>query len=191
MQKFFKTGRVVFALLFFIAILISFSDVKGNFSSDIQNYALYLQFIPSALKFFTPGTLLSIGFIVVILLTLFGGRIYCSTICPLGILQDIVIFLRRKFGAKQRLRFKKAMNVLRYSILGVSVISVAFGSILLLNLLDPYAVFGRIGTHLYQPVILFAHNLLSNISFLGLHYVEYSPFSIIGFIFASKLLVLS
>ncbi len=190
MQKFFKTGRVVFALLFFIAILISFSDVKGNFSSDIQNYALYLQFIPSALKFFTPGTLLSIGFIVVILLTLFGGRIYCSTICPLGILQDIVIFLRRKFGAKQRLRFKKAMNVLRYSILGVSVISVAFGSILLLNLLDPYAVFGRIGTHLYQPVILFAHNLLSNISFLGLHYVEYSPFSIIGFIFASGMLFL-
>ncbi len=190
MQRYLKTGRVVVALLFFIAILISFSDVKGNFSSDIQNSALYLQFIPSALKFFTPGTVLSLGFIVVILLTLFGGRIYCSTICPLGILQDIVIFLRRKFGAKQRLRFKKAMNFLRYSILGVSLLSVALGTILLLNLLDPYAVFGRIGTHLYQPSILFIHNLLSNIPFFGIHYVEYSPFSIVGFTFAAGMLFL-
>ncbi len=190
MQKYLKTIRVIFALLFFIAVLVSFSDVKGNLPSDVQNTALYLQFVPSALKFVTPGTVLSIGFIVVILMTFLGGRIYCSTICPLGVYQDIVIFFRRKFGPKQRLRFKKAMNFLRYSILVLTLISIAFSSVLLLNFLDPYAVFGRMATHLYQPVLLFVNNLLYYIPFLGLHNMEYSPFSLIGFIFAAGMLFL-
>jgi ferredoxin len=190
MQKYLKKGRVVFALLFFIAVLVSFSDVKGNLPSDFQDTALYLQFVPSVLKFFTPGTVLSIGFIVVILMTLLGGRIYCSTICPLGILQDIVIYLRRRFGPKQRLRFKKAMNFLRYSILIVTLISIAFSSVLLLNFLDPYAVFGRIATHVYQPVFLFVTNVLNFIPFLRVPNLEYSPFSLIGFIFAAGMLFL-
>ena len=190
MQKYLKTGRVIFALLFFIAVLVSFSDVKGNMPSEIQKTALYLQFVPSALKFFTPGAVLTVGFIIVILMTFVGGRIYCSTICPLGILQDIVIFLRRKFGTKQRLRFKKAMNFLRYSILVLTIISIAFSSVLLLNFLDPYAVFGRISTHLYQPVLLFVNNLLVHIPFLGLHNMEYSPFSLVGFIFAAGMFFL-
>ncbi len=188
MQKYLKPGRVVIALLFFISILISFSDVKGNLPSCFQNSALYLQFVPSILKFFTPGTVLSIGFVAVILLTLFGGRIYCSTICPLGILQDIVIFLRKKFGTKQKLRFKKAMNFLRYTILGITLLSVALSSILLLNMLDPYAVFGRIGTHIYQPLFVFTNNILHSLSVPGLHHIEFSPFSLIGFIFASGML---
>ncbi len=190
MQRYLKTGRVVVALLFFVAILISFSDVKGNISSIYHNSALYLQFVPSILKFITPGTIISVGFIVVLLMTFVGGRIYCSTICPLGILQDIVIFIRRKLGTRQRLRFKKALNILRYSILGITLLSIAFTGMLLLNFLDPYAVFGRIGTHLYQPVILFVNNLLSNLSLPVLHYVEYSPFSLVGFIFASAMLFL-
>ena len=190
MQRYLKTIRVIFALLFFVAILVSFSDVKGNFNSGIQNTVLYLQFVPSVLKFFTPGTVLALGFAVVILLTLLGGRIYCSTICPLGILQDIVIFTRRKLGPKQRLRFQKAMNLLRYSILVVTLLFIAFSSVLLLNLLDPYAIFGRMATHLYQPVLLFVNNLLYKIPFLGLHNMEYSPFSLIGFIFAAGMLLI-
>jgi ferredoxin len=190
MQKYLKTGRVVFALLFFIAVLVSFSDVKGNMPSEIQDTALFLQFVPSVLKFFTPGAVLAAGFIIVILMTFVGGRIYCSTICPLGVLQDVVIFLRRKFGPKQRLRFKKAMSFLRYSILGLTLISIAFSSVLLLNFLDPYAVFGRISTHLYQPVLLFVNNILVKIPFLGLHNMEYSPFSLVGFIFAAGMFFL-
>ncbi|NPA36601.1 MAG: 4Fe-4S dicluster domain-containing protein [Chlorobi bacterium] len=190
MQKHLKKGRVIFALLFFIAVLVSFSDVKGNLPSGIQNTALYLQFVPSAIKFFTPGTVLSIGFIVIILMTLLGGRIYCSAICPLGILQDIVIYFRRRFGPKQRLRFKKAFNTLRYTILGITLVVIVFNSILLLNLLEPYAVFGRIATHIYQPVLLFINNILAYIPFLGLHQMEYSPFSLTGFIFGAGMLFL-
>ncbi len=190
MQKYLKKIRVLVAVLFFAAVIVSFSDVKGNLPSSIQNSALYLQFVPSALKFFTPGTVLSVGFIVVILMTFLGGRIYCSTICPLGIWQDIVIFFRRKFGPKQRLRFKKALNFLRYSILVLTILFIAFNSVLLLNLLDPYAIFGRMATHLYQPVLLFVNDLLYHIPFLGLHNMEYSPFSLIGFIFAAGMLFL-
>ncbi len=188
MQKYFKRARVAVALLFFIAILISFFDVKGNLPSAFQNSALYLQFTASVLKFITPGTALSIGFIVVIAMTLIGGRIYCSTICPLGVLQDIIIFIRRKFTKKQQLRFKKALNVLRYSILILTLLSITFSGVLLINLLDPYAIFGRIGTHVFQPAALLINNFLASFSFLSLPTIEYSPFSLSAFIIALTML---
>jgi polyferredoxin len=49
----------------------------------------------------TPGTAIALGFVLVLVLTFLGGRIYCSTICPLGILQDVIIFLRRKVSPKK------------------------------------------------------------------------------------------
>jgi polyferredoxin len=101
MQRYFKKGRVILALIFIIALLVSFGDIRGNLSSGIHKAILYLQFTPSVLKMITPGTAIALGFVLVLVLTFLGGRIYCSTICPLGILQDVIIFLRRKVSPKK------------------------------------------------------------------------------------------
>jgi ferredoxin len=191
MQKHLKKGRVVLALLFFITILISFTDAKGKMPGAFYTAVIYLQFIPSVLKTLTPGAVLSIGFLFVLLLTILGGRVYCSTICPLGVLQDIMIFLRRKINPNRRFKFKKALNILRYSFLGGTIISFTFLGILLLNFLDPYAVFGRIGSHIYQPVILFINNTLASIlpSF-GFNTLEQSPVHIASLFFGTGMLLL-
>ena len=49
---------------------------------DVINGVTWLQFIPSVLKFMNVLTLGAIGFVVVIVLTLLFGRVYCSSVCP-------------------------------------------------------------------------------------------------------------
>lgn len=176
MQKHFKSIRIALTFVFFTAIIVSFSDIKGNIPYGFYLGTLYLQFIPSVLKFLTTGTIISIGFLLVLLVTIIGGRIYCSTICPLGILQDIVIFFRRKITLKHGLKFKKPLNILRYSLLAITIISFAFSGILFLNLLDPYAIFGRIASHIYQALLLFINNVIANLlPSIGLHVFEARP----------------
>lgn len=191
MQKYFKKGRIVLAILFLIFILIGFSDIKGKLPYHFYSSVFYLQFLPSFLKFITPGTVLSVGFIVVIILTFIGGRVYCSTLCPLGIFQDIIIFLRRKFFPKKRYKYKKALNVLRYSILMLGVVSLFFGGILFINWLDPYSNFGRMASHIYQPILLKANNLLARIiPGIGLNPLEARPVHIASLAFAGGIMLL-
>jgi ferredoxin len=189
MQRYFKKGRVILALIFIIALLVSFGDIRGNLSSGIHKAILYLQFTPSVLKMITPGTAIALGFVLVLVLTFLGGRIYCSTICPLGILQDVIIFLRRKVSPKKRLRFKKALNVLRYSFLAVTILSLLVAGILFVNLLDPYAIFGRMASHIYQPVLQFINNTAAGVfSGLGLHPLEERTFHLASFSLAFGML---
>jgi ferredoxin len=189
MQKHFKKIRVIIALIFLLAFIVVFADIKGKLPSWYYLSFLYLQFIPSILKFFTPGTILSIGFIVVLALTFIGGRVYCSTICPLGTLQDIIIFSKRKIAPKSRLRYKKALNIIRYPIFGITIISLFISGLLAINLLDPYAIFGRMGTHLLQPVILLGNNILAKLlPFLGLNILENGSFHFASFAFSVGML---
>lgn len=189
MQRYFKSLRVVLAILFFVALLISFADIKGNIPSKVHSAFLYMQFIPSILK--VPLSLAGIGFVIVLILTLLAGRVYCSTICPVGVLQDMVIFLKRKFTKKQRLRFKQSHNVLRYGFLGVTILSLFFTGVLFLNLLDPYAVFGRIAAHIYQPILLSINNLVAGMGDgFGLIIMESRPVHAASLAFACGMLFL-
>ncbi len=191
MQKYLKKGRVIISLLVISLILVGFSDLKGRLPQQFYTSVFYLQFIPSVLKFITPGSVLSIGFIIIILITLTGGRVYCSTICPLGIYQDFIIFLRRKITPKKRYKFKKALNVLRYSIFGIGGASIFFSGILFLNWLDPYSNFGRFGAHLYQPLLLKFNNLVAGtIPGLGLYPFEARPVHMASLAFAGGIFIL-
>ena len=191
MQRNFKKIRVILAVIFFLSIIVAFSDIKGNIPSGYYTTLFYFQFIPSLLKFLTPGAILSIGFIIVLIITLFGGRVYCSVLCPLGILQDIVNFLRRKISPRKRLRFKPALTILRYVIMGITVISLFFSGILFLNILDPYANFGRMGAHLYGPVLLAANNTIARIiPVTGLQVFEGHPVQWASFFFAMGMFLL-
>jgi polyferredoxin len=95
---------------------------------------------------------------VVLLLTILFGRIYCSTICPLGTFQDIIGFVSRRLRKKKVYRVTPPQNLLRYSLLGATVIALVLGSGFLLNLLDPFSNFGRFCTNLFRPVLLTANN---------------------------------
>jgi hypothetical protein len=75
---FFKWLRVAVSLSFFILIFFLFIDFTNAFSSGFINGILFFQFIPSVIKFLNIAGILAAGFMLVLVLTLLFGRIYCS-----------------------------------------------------------------------------------------------------------------
>lgn len=158
-----KKIRVVVSLIFLVATALVFLDYRNILPEKLITGIVYLQFVPSLLKFINLVTVSILGFIIVTLLTLLFGRVYCSTICPLGILQDIISWIARKFRKKKKryFVFSKPHNILRYSLLALSIIVLLFGSVFVVSLLDPYSNFGRIMTYFGKPVVVLANNGLS------------------------------
>ncbi|HPR73160.1 MAG TPA: 4Fe-4S binding protein [Bacteroidales bacterium] len=120
--------------------------------------------MPSILEYISLKTVLSAGFAVVIVLTLITGRTYCSFLCPLGIGQDIFSRIggriRKKF---RRYGYKKPFTVLRYSLLGITLLVSVIWGIYMLTLLDPYSIFGRFMTFFAKPVVVIINNFLAAI----------------------------
>ncbi len=159
-NKTLKRTRVIVSLFFLIMLGLFFLDFAGIFSPEFIRGIIFFQFIPSVLKFFNIFAWIATGFIVILILTLLYGRVYCSTFCPLGIMQDVISFLKRKFKKKSRYKYLKAYHWLRYSILGLSIAFLFGGSILLIALFDPYSLFGRIISDLLRPILSEGNNLL-------------------------------
>lgn len=171
---FLKKIRVVISLIFFVVTLFVFIDFSGVFASRMVRALLYLQFIPSLLNFIYLLSFSAAGFLFITLLTFLFGRVYCSTICPLGTLQDIFTWMSRKFRIIKRFRFSKPQNVVRYAILGMLVLVFCFSSLWMINLLDPYSLTGKIFSDLGRPLFYFGNNVLSRVFQLFDSYAVYS-----------------
>lgn len=153
-----KVLRIILAIIVFTPILLFFLDF-ADILPDSLNRLLHIQLMPAILS---PTAILIIYF----LLTLLFGRIYCSVICPAGILQDIFNRIscigKKKKNGKMRFRYHKPANWLRYIILGLTAVLGIFGITELCLLLDPYSNFGRIATNLFRPAAVWINNLLAD-----------------------------
>ncbi len=178
-----KKIRVLLSLLFFLFIVFIFLDFSNSTPAKYINGIHFLQFAPSLMKFIGLMSLGAAGFIVVVLLTLIFGRIYCSTICPLGTLQDIISYIRRRYFRKLKIRFhySNPQNILRYSLLGLTVLVVLAGSSFMLGLLDPFSNFGKIFHNLAKPLVVGFNNILAEgFTYLGVYFfypVKMDPFN--------------
>lgn len=191
-SKYLKIIRVIVAAVVFILILLSFL----NFSAT--NYGtqciLKTQFIPSLLALFTGA---AVPFVALLLLTLIFGRVYCSFLCPTGILQDIIIRLsdysyKLFHKGKKRLRnkgYKKPHNKLRYLILIIIGALFALGLTLPLTLLDPYSAFGKISVQIIGNLEIFITNILAGIFPSTIPYQEYFRFSLFACLYSSIFLL--
>jgi ferredoxin len=151
--------RIVVSIIFLLLIAIVFLDITNLLSVSLISTVTYLQFIPSALKFSNLFVPTSIGFIIVLVLTLLFGRVYCSSICPLGTIQDISSFTAKKINRKKKFVYTKESVWLRYSVLAIVLISFLFGNLFLVNLLDPYSNTGRIFAQIFNPLLVSLNNL--------------------------------
>ena len=145
--------RKILAGVFFVCITLLFLDFTGSIHAYL-GWMAKIQFLPAVL---------ALNLIVVaalVLLTLLMGRIYCSVICPLGVLQDIFGWFGKK-AKKNRYSYSKPLNVLRYIMLGVLVIALVAGFGSVAALLAPYSAFGRIASNLLSPIYLWGNNLLA------------------------------
>ena len=109
--------------------------------------------------------------LVLVVATLVLGRIYCSVICPLGILQDVLARLRRK---KNKYSYSKEVRWLRYPVAIVFVAALLAGVGTLVQLLAPYSTFGTIATMLLQPLWMLGNNVLATIAERADSYAFYS-----------------
>lgn len=153
-----KTIRRLLAAIMFLSVTFLFVDVTG-FAARWFGWAASLQFVPAVLAM----NFVAVAAIVV--LTLLFGRIYCSTICPLGVFQDIVSRLRltlsRRFGKRHSYKFRRALPIVRWSFLALFAVCLVAGIMAVPILLEPYSAFGRMATHILSPLYTFGNNLLA------------------------------
>lgn len=155
--------RVVLATVMLIGITWLFVDFTGT-AHQWFSWMPKLQLLEAILA------LNVVALVFLIAMTLVFGRIYCSIICPLGILQDIIGWVGKKVK-KNRYTFSKALSWLRYTMLGVMVVALVAGIGSIVQLLAPYSAFGRIATTLLQPLYKMGNNVLAAISE---HYDNYA-----------------
>ncbi|HEX2921995.1 MAG TPA: 4Fe-4S dicluster domain-containing protein [Bacteroidales bacterium] len=161
-----RTLRIIVAAFVFLAFFLIFVDFRSLIPSKYIDITLYLQFIPSAIKSYNTGLLtITAGFLIVIFLTIISGRVYCSFLCPMGIGQDIFSRIGGRFKKRfRRFGYKKPQNILRYSILGITLIVTAGWGMYMITLLDPYSVFGRFMLYFGKPMVISINNLLSGVT---------------------------
>ena len=147
--------RLTLAVLFFVAVTALFLDFTGTVHAWL-GWTTKIQFLPALLA-------LNVGVIVaLVLLTLLLGRVYCSVICPLGVMQDIVSWISgRRKTKRYRFSYSPEIKWLRYGVLGLFVIALIAGIGSFVALLAPYSSYGRIASNLFAPLYRWGNNLLA------------------------------
>lgn len=142
-------------MLFFVAVTALFLDFTGTIHAWL-GWTAKVQFLPALLA-------VNAGVVaLLVLLTLLAGRVYCSVICPLGVMQDIVSWISgRRKKKKYRFSYSPEVKWLRYGVLGLFVIALIAGAGSFVALLAPYSSYGRIATNLFAPVYRWGNNLLA------------------------------
>ena len=140
--RYVRYGRIVLGWIVMSTFLLGFLGVVN--ASALARW----QLLPALLA----GNVLAV--IVLVLLTLCFGRVYCSVLCPLGLWQDFVSYLaERRKGGRRCYAYRQESWKLRYGVLAVLASGLLGGAAAVPLLLDPYTIFGRIATHLFAPAI--------------------------------------
>ena len=160
-----KKIRLTLAIIFWVLITWLLVDFTGTAHAYL-GWMAKIQFVPALLAL-NVGALL---FIVV--LTLVMGRIYCSVICPLGVMQDAIAWLRRK---KNKYSFSPAHTTLRYTVLVLACAALALNIAWLGGLIFPYSTYGRIVSVTLAPLYKLANN---GLALLAEHYGSYAFYEV-------------
>ena len=145
--------RIFAATFCFVLITLLFLDFTGTIHAWF-GWLAKIQFWPALLA-------LNVGVVVgLVILTLLLGRVYCSVICPLGVLQDIISWFACK-RKKYRFSYSPALKWVRYGTLVVFIVACIAGVGSLVALISPYSAYGRIASNLFAPIYQEGNNLLA------------------------------
>lgn len=148
-----KRIRQTVAVCSLLLVTLLFLDFTGTVQAWF-GWMAKIQFLPALLA-------LNLGVIIALTgLTLIFGRIYCSVICPLGILQDVFGWFGRKIR-KNRYTYSPGKQKLRYIMLAVMAAAIICGIGSVVALLAPYSSYGRIAQSIMSPVWMWCNNLLA------------------------------
>ncbi len=124
--------------------------------ADGMGVLAQVQFVPACLAF----NLVVLG--VVAGVTLLAGRLYCSVVCPLGVFQDVVLWVRRRFR-RTSFAFRQGRPVVRIVAAVLFAILLVCGVASLAGLVEPYSAYGRFATHLFEPLAAACANYVAEL----------------------------
>ncbi len=131
-----RTIRILLSVVFFLTSVAFLAF--GHYASPLARLSERVQIIPSML-----ATTMGVT-IVWIVISFFLGRVYCSTVCPIGTLQDAMIRLRRKIP-----RFNKPFSYqpprqVRYHILILYIVCLLVGVVAVEYWIEPWNIMRNI-----------------------------------------------
>ncbi|MBP1532278.1 MAG: 4Fe-4S binding protein, partial [Alphaproteobacteria bacterium] len=132
-------GRLLVALAVLIlsgaAFFVRFYPVKifdAQFTAALQSGSVF------------DVTLGLVAVLAIIVITLIFGRMYCSTLCPLGLYQELLTVLFKPFYKKR----KSTGQPMKHYVFAYFIAALLFGTLLggtavLIRMLDPYSIAGN------------------------------------------------
>lgn len=139
---------VIFSLITFY--FLDFAELTGYHS-----WLERIQLVPALLS----GSVVIV--VSLLALTLLFGRVYCSSICPMGIFQDIVDWIAKKMNRKKKYGYRPEYKWVRWGVLGAAVIAWLAGFTFLAGLVEPYSAYGRMAANVFSPIYMALNNLLA------------------------------
>lgn len=142
--------RITLATICFVLVNVLFLGAGWAVTQHIA-WVAKIQFLPA---------LMALNYSVLLVLiagALLFGRLYCSVICPLGVMQDIFGWMGKK-AKKNRYSYSPEKKWLRYGVLAVFILCLILGFAPVTTLLAPYSAYGRIVNSLFRPL----YDLLQN-----------------------------
>jgi len=128
--------RISLAVICFVLLNLLLAGFNWELTRHIA-WLAEIQFLPA---------LLALDYIVLLVLivsTLLFGRLYCSVVCPLGVMQDLFGWLGRQ-QKRNRYSYSPEKRWLRYSVLVVFLVCLIAGFAPVTTMLEPYSAYGRI-----------------------------------------------
>ena len=159
--------RITLGSVMFIGLSLLFLDFTGT----LHQWLSWMAKVQALEAVLALNVAVFVGLAV---LTFVFGRIYCSIICPLGVMQDIFGWFGKK-AKKNRYTYSKEWKWLRYGLLLIFIAGCLAGVGAIIELLAPYSAFGRICTMLLQPLWMLGNNALASIAE---HYESYAFYGV-------------
>lgn len=141
--------RVAVSIVFLA--LLTLAVIDSTFAlTPVGRWLLQVQLIPAILG----G---AVAWLVLwVVLTLSIGRVYCSTVCPLGTVQDIAAHFGRRFskGAGRRYSYSPPVDVLRFPIPAIVAACLFTGLTKVVEATDPTTIYTKIVLALARPLAI-------------------------------------
>lgn len=141
-MKALKVIRIVLATVMLLGITALLLDTTGVLRHYL-GWAPKIQLLPAILA-------LNVVVVAVILaVTLLVGRIYCSVVCPMGIFQDLIIWIGGLLFPKRKFQYRRPSNWFRYIVLALFVVLMVAGLASIAALIAPYSAYARMVTNIH------------------------------------------
>ena len=169
-----RITQISILFLYFAGNFWGLKILEGNLSTSV-----FLEVVPlsdpfAVLQILATGTLLTTNLIIGALIIvafygIFGGRAFCSWVCPVNLITDLANWLRRKLKFDQLDRPAKISRRLRFYILALTFIVSAFMGVAAFEFVSPISIFTRgvifgfgMGFGLLLSIFLFDLFILKN-----------------------------